>query len=182
MTNFETKPDGAVREVYEGSRGQVQKDPNNSLAAATAARAEAELMRRGLMNPKTRRLIKQWTSGEVEDVMQPFIALSKSVPGNQRLPLRGFTSAGGAKRTGEMFIDAYTGVTTDRVNFVLVAYAKKRGDVPWFGLYDMSQGGRRNRNPGDAGGLSPNDALEIFSPADLVARGLPIWKDIIKRA
>jgi hypothetical protein len=132
--DYSTKSDADLLQILEGARKRLAEDATNQVALKVFDAAQTEAVRRGLLNAHTKARIKAWTAADVEDLLAPFIELTKTVHDNARLRRRGkgFTNAGGKRIKGEMWIDAYTAIKARAIDAELVAYAAKKGDVPNF--------------------------------------------------
>lgn len=169
--DYSTKSDADVLSMLDGARRRLAENSQNESARRVIDAAEAEAIRRGLLNARTKTRIQKWSAGDVEDLLAPFIDLTRSVPCNTRVEKNGITHAGGLKIKGEMAIDSYTAIKAKHVDAVLVAYAKDRGDVPYFLLLER---------------LSPEAADRTqrgrFEVSTVVDEALPLWRELARAA
>src|SRR3712207_6258909 len=69
----------------------------------------------------------RWTRDAVDAALAPFVALSEAVPGNRR---KAHVPGGGGRRSGELWVDAYSGIKANGLNYVLNCFIEKKGDDP----------------------------------------------------
>jgi len=169
--DYSNKSDANLLQILEGSRGRLTENSGNTLARGVFEAAQVEALRRGLLSPRTKTRITKWTAADIEEILLPFTALTKSIPNNARLAGRGITHAGGLKLKGEMAINSYTAIKARGVDVVLVACAKEKGDVPYFIL-------RERRSPTD----KEMTERGRFTVANLQAEVLPIWQEFARIA
>lgn len=96
-----------------------------------------ELTARGGVKSEDYALLR-WNQETVRQALEPFVAVSKSVAGNQRTT---YTEAGGRKIGRSradpewMWVDSYTAIKTPKVNAVFVAYVPQPGDDVYFEVH-----------------------------------------------
>lgn len=143
---------------------------------------KAELARRGRVNPRTGGVVRTWRPIDVEELLQPHIALTKTVEQNERLPETGWTSAGGRMRApGEnrYALDCYTAVKRGDLNFVLVAMAKRREDPPVFLL--LARNGQQWDGHSSDLEVLKRQAAAVFTLDDVLTAGLEAWRSVVER-
>lgn len=115
----------------------------------------------------------RWTRDAVDRALAPFVALSKAVPGNRR---KAHVPGGGGRRSGELWVDAYSGIKANGLNYVLNCFIEKKGDDPIFALFDWGAGHATN---------SWRDVVaradRVFEPGQL-AEALDAWREVAARA
>lgn len=163
-----------LRTMLANARAMLDRNPGHPEAAAHARACAAELARQGKARGGDLASIR-WNPDAVDEALAPFVALSKTVPGNERTP---HTRAGGARQRGEVWIDTYTAIKANGVNRLVACFVEKPGDEPVFALFDAGAGHalsgwrdvveRADRvfGPGELG-----EALEAWREVAAVARG-----------
>lgn len=114
-----------------------------------------------------------WTRDAVDAALAPFVALSKAVPGNRR---KAHVPGGGGRRSGELWLDAYSGIKANGLNYVLNCFIEKKGDDPVFALFDWGAGHATT---------SWRDVVaradRVFGP-DQLGEALEAWRGVAERA
>lgn len=130
-----------------------------------AADVLREMTTRGGVRSEEYALLR-WNQESVRKALEPFVAVSKSVPDNQRTT---YTQAGGrkigcSKADPEwMWVDSYTAIKTPTVNAVFVAYVPRPGDDVYFEAHREGEVDRRFE-------------------ADQLDAGLAYWSDLARNA
>jgi hypothetical protein len=186
--DYTGKSDGELLSILEGSRARKDRVVAARLVFDAAA---AEAGRRGLeTDPKRARASRpraaagEWTPARVEGALAPFIALTLTVPGNERHRKAGtgFTHAGGLKRKGKAHIASYTGVKRGGVNAILVAYVERKGEMPIFALHADEGAARSGPADEDTVASVLARAERTFTAEQLQTEALPLWQAIVARA
>src|SRR5687768_13332524 len=115
MDLSDNKTPEQLRTMLENAQAALARNPDRPRAAEQARVCAAELAS------------IRWNPDAVDEALAPFVALSRSVPGNERTP---HTRAGGAKVRGEVWIDTYTAIKANGVNRLIVCFVEKPRDDP----------------------------------------------------
>jgi hypothetical protein len=150
----------------------LSREPQNEKAAKLVREISVALANRRGSRGKDY-LDLEWNPETIRRTMKRFEALTKTVPNNGRTA---FTEAGGAKKRGEAWIDAYTAVKTNGVNLSFGALVRKQGEEPVFRIRNSTPNGSINTTSA----LGENCDLQ-FSPAEL-DQAYDVWKGIILEA
>lgn len=160
------------RTMLANAQAALARNPGHPRAAEQARACAAELARRGKARGGDLASIR-WNPDAVDEALAPFVALSRSVPGNERTP---HTRAGGAKVRGEVWIDTYSAIKANGVNRLIVCFVEKPGDDPIFALFDAGAGHAL---------ATWRDVVaradRVFGPGEL-GEALDAWREMAARA
>jgi hypothetical protein len=161
-----------LRTMLANAQAVLDRSPGHRRAAEQARMCAVELARRGKARGSDLASVR-WNPDAVDEALAPFLALSRSVPGNERTP---HTRAGGAKVRGEVWIDTYTAIKAEGVNRVFVCFVERPGDEPVFVLFDAGVGHALT---------TWRDVVEradrVFGP-DGLEEALDAWREVAARA
>lgn len=149
----------------------LARDAQNAKAQAIAKEISAVLAsRRGSRRTDWQAL--DWNPDTIKRALEPFVALTRTVPQNGRTV---FTEAGGAKLRGDSWIETYTSVKANGVNRLFIALVAKQGDDPVFLIP-----AERGKSHGTIAQMI--EGAEFRFGPDHLDEALRIWAEIIRAA